>query len=155
AFRAVPDDQPTAFVAYTIKGFGLPFAGHKDNHAGLMNPEQMAEFKQRNRIADGAEWEHWAGLDLPAATLAEFVAQVPFANPAPRRASVDRIAVPASLPLTTTPEMPTQEGFGRIMADLAREGGALAERIVTTSPDVTVSTNLGGWVNRRGVFSRH
>ncbi len=31
----------------------------------------------------------------------------------------------------------------------------MAERIVTTSPDVTVSTNLGPWVNRRGVFDRH
>ncbi len=27
-------DQPTCFIAYTIKGMGLPFAGHKDNHAG-------------------------------------------------------------------------------------------------------------------------
>ncbi len=48
----------------------------------------------------------------------------------------------------------TQEGFGRILADLARGDGALARRIVTTSPDVTVSTNLGGWVNRVGVFDR-
>jgi len=30
----------------------------------------------------------------------------------------------------------------------------LARRIVTTSPDVTVSTNLGAWVNRRGLFAR-
>ena len=29
----------------------------------------------------------------------------------------------------------------------------LAARIVTTSPDVTVSTNLGPWVNRRGLFA--
>jgi pyruvate dehydrogenase E1 component len=50
--------------------------------------------------------------------------------------------------------MSTQEGFGKILADLARDGGALADAIVTTSPDVTVSTNLGGWVNRRGVFGR-
>jgi pyruvate dehydrogenase E1 component len=50
--------------------------------------------------------------------------------------------------------MSTQDGFGRILADLARDGGTLAERIVTTSPDVTVSTNLGGWVNRRGIFDR-
>src|SRR3712207_8623983 len=31
---------------------------------------------------------------------------------------------------------------------------ALAERVVTTAPDVTVSTNLGAWVNRRGLFAR-
>jgi pyruvate dehydrogenase E1 component len=38
AFDAAQDDVPTLFIAFTIKGNGLPFAGHKDNHAGLMNP---------------------------------------------------------------------------------------------------------------------
>ena len=48
----------------------------------------------------------------------------------------------------------TQEGFGKILAEIARSETPLADhRIVTTSPDVTVSTNLGPWVNRRGVFS--
>ena len=45
----------------------------------------------------------------------------------------------------------TQEAFGAIMTRLARED-ALARHIVTTSPDVAVSTNLGGWINRRGVY---
>ena len=36
--------------------------------------------------------------------------------------------------------------------DLARVEG-LAERIVTVSPDVSVSTNLGGWINKVGVFA--
>jgi pyruvate dehydrogenase E1 component len=65
------------------------------------------------------------------------------------------VELPEQLPLAITPRMSTQEGFGRVLADLARIGGPLAERIVTTSPDVAVSTNLGGWVNRRGVFNRH
>jgi pyruvate dehydrogenase E1 component len=30
----------------------------------------------------------------------------------------------------------------------------MADRIVTTSPDVTISTSLGTWVNRRGVYGR-
>ena len=47
----------------------------------------------------------------------------------------------------------TQAGFGRVLDEIARAGGPLADRIVTTSPDVTVSTNLGPWVNRRGLFS--
>ena len=45
AFDRSDDDIPTLFIAYTIKGFGLPFAGHKDNHAGLMNPSQMAALR--------------------------------------------------------------------------------------------------------------
>ncbi|HEX9770691.1 MAG TPA: transketolase, partial [Kiloniellales bacterium] len=35
-----------------------------------------------------------------------------------------------------------------------RGDSELAQRIVTASPDVTVSTNLGAWVNRRGIFDR-
>jgi len=50
-------------------------------------------------------------------------------------------------------QLSTQAGFGRVLDEIARAGGTLADRIVTTSPDVTVSTNLGSWVNRRGLFS--
>ncbi|MFQ5773234.1 MAG: 1-deoxy-D-xylulose-5-phosphate synthase N-terminal domain-containing protein [Kiloniellaceae bacterium] len=155
AFHGVQDDRPTCFIAYTIKGLGLPFAGHKDNHAGLMNPAQMAEFKRRHRIPDGAEWDRFAGLELPAETLQAFLDRVPFAARGPQRHTAARVPKPAQFPQPRGEVMSTQEGFGRIMADLARDGGALAERIVTTSPDVTVSTNLGGWVNRRGIFDRH
>ncbi len=155
AFHAVQGEAPTCFIAYTIKGLGLPFAGHKDNHAGIMNPEQMAEFKRRNRIPDGAEWDRFAGLDLPEETLQAFLDGVSFATEGPRCYEAARVPAPADLPLPRAATMSTQEGFGRILAELARDGGALAERIVTASPDVTVSTNLGGWVNRRGIFDRH
>ena len=48
----------------------------------------------------------------------------------------------------------TQTGFGQILNELARGDSPLASRMVTMSPDVTVSTNLGPWVNRRGLFAR-
>ena len=155
AFHAVQDDQPTCFIAYTIKGLGLPFAGHKDNHAGLMNPEQMAEFQRRNRIPAGAEWEPFAGLDLAEADLRRFLADVPFASRRQDRPEAPRVPLPAHFPQPRAAAMSTQEGFGRIMADLARLDEPISAHIVTTSPDVTVSTNLGGWVNRRGIFDRH
>ena len=41
-FNAVEHDRPVCFLAYTIKGWGTPIAGHKDNHGGLMNKTQMA-----------------------------------------------------------------------------------------------------------------
>ena len=154
AFAGATSETPTCFLAYTIKGFGLPLAGHKDNHAGLMSPEQMAEFKRRNRIPDGAEWDRFAGLDLDSDLLDSFLRSVPFNARGPRRYSAPKIPLPDSFPTPRAEKMSTQEGFGRILADLARDGGALADAIVTTSPDVTVSTNLGGWVNRRGVFGR-
>ena len=153
-FDAVTDDRPTCFIAYTIKGFGLPFAGHKDNHAGLMNPEQMAAFQRSNGIPEGQEWAPFAGLDLPGDELRAFLERVPFNAAGRRRYRAAPVPVPAALPVPEGAAASTQEGFGKILADLARDGGPLGERIVTTSPDVTVSTNLGGWVNRRGIFDR-
>ena len=50
--------------------------------------------------------------------------------------------------------MSTQTGFGAILNEIGRGDSDFARRIVTTSPDVTVSTNLGPWVNRRGLFAR-
>ncbi len=154
AFDAAEGDEPVCFIAYTIKGFGLPFAGHKDNHAGLMNREQMRHFKEMMRIADGEEWKRFAGLELPADELQRFLDQVPFAARFPRRYETAAVAVPQRLEVAHEAEASTQEGFGRILNEIARSGSELSARIVTTSPDVTVSTNLGPWVNRRGIFSR-
>jgi len=145
------DDTPHCFVAYTVKGFNLPLAGHKDNHAGLLNPAQVATYRASLGIADGQEWDRFAGLDMPAEKLQAFLSRRP-ASPPMREAS-QPIAMPA-LAVPMAAEMSTQEGFGKIMHEVARAGGPFAERVVTTSPDVTVSTNLGGWVNQTGLFSR-
>jgi pyruvate dehydrogenase E1 component len=154
AFHGVIDDRPTCFIAYTIKGYGLPFAGHKDNHAGLMNPDQMAQFQRSMEVAEGAEWDLFAGLDLPGERLSAFLEGVPLALSGQRRHDAPGVPVPPSLPTPRGAKLSTQEAFGRILGDLASGDTALAERIVTTSPDVTVSTNLGPWVNRRGIFDR-
>jgi pyruvate dehydrogenase E1 component len=154
AFHAVEGDRPTCFIAYTIKGKGLPFAGHKDNHAGLMSPEQMEVFRRAQGIQDGAEWEPFSGLDVSEAELRHFVSSVPFAGEAERRHATPRIVVPAELASPRRARQSTQEGFGLLLHQIAKQGGELADRIVTTSPDVTVSTNLGPWVNQRGLFDR-
>ncbi len=154
--EAARSETPTCFVAYTVKGWGLPFAGHKDNHAGLMNDEQMATLRTAQGIAPGQEWEPLAGL---AASEAQAVRTLLEAAPYAARLRDKRPAEPA-LPVpplaiaSARATMSTQEGFGKLMIELAKEGGALASRTVTTSPDVTVSTNLGGWVNLTGLFAR-
>jgi len=156
-------DQPTCFIAYTIKGMGLPFAGHKDNHSGLMTKEQMELFRNTMGIRPGHEFDLYEGLDASPAELEAFIASRPFATkltPEGRFLSSPQIHIPAQLPAPDAAgrKMSTQGGFGEILAEIGRGQGAykdLASRIVTTSPDVTVSTNLGPWVNRRGVFDRH
>lgn len=154
AFHGATSDRPTCFVAYTIKGNGLPFAGHKDNHAGLMTVEQMDAFRDQHGIKPGEEWELFAGLEADADALRATIAGAPFNQPADRRPVAPVIPVPAEFEAPTVAKLSTQDAFGRIVANLARQAPELADRIVTTAPDVATSTNLGGWVNRRGVFER-
>jgi pyruvate dehydrogenase E1 component len=153
AFHAVDHDRPVCFIAYTIKGYNLPFAGHKDNHAGLMTPAQMETFRQANNVRPGHEWDKFEGLALPPAGLQEFLDAVPFAQSGERRLQAPEIAVPEEFPAPHQPVTSTQTGFGLILNEIGRADSDFAARIVTTSPDVTVSTNLGPWVNRRGLFA--
>ncbi|MFB0992758.1 MAG: 1-deoxy-D-xylulose-5-phosphate synthase N-terminal domain-containing protein, partial [Rhodospirillales bacterium] len=154
AFEAASlDDTPTCFVAYTIKGFGLPLAGHKDNHAGLMTPEQMGVLKRSHNIEDGTEWDLFSGLDVEDDVLQRFLDDVPFAKrEKPKRRSAP-VPVQAIAP-TGDKKTSTQITFGKVMNMLGKRDDDLSARIVTTSPDVTVSTNLSGWVNQRGLFQR-
>jgi pyruvate dehydrogenase E1 component len=154
ALHAVKHDRPTCFICYTIKGFGLPFAGHKDNHAGLMTPAQMDTFRQANNVRPGHEWDRFEGLPIPAQRLQDFLDKVPRAQGGERQLKAPRIAVPETLAVTVQPVMSTQTGFGALLNEIGRGKDEFASRIVTTSPDVTVSTNLGPWVNRRGLFAR-
>ena len=154
ALHRLDDDVPTCVIAYTIKGFNLPMAGHKDNHAGLMTGEQMERFRGENHVPEGAEWDRSAGLQLSEAELDAFLQRVPFNQSKTRRHQALRLPVPENVSARFESVTSTQKGFGRILNALAREGGPLVDRIVTTSPDVAVSTNLGGWINRRGVFCR-
>ncbi|WP_372423355.1 transketolase [Salinarimonas chemoclinalis] len=154
AFEGIDHDRPVVFIAYTIKGFGLPLAGHKDNHAGLLTPKQMEGFQGQMHVRPGREWEPFEGLDIPEAELRDFLARVPFAAQGRRRLSAPAIPVPETLAAPRQETLSTQAGFGLVLNELARSDGPLARRIVTTSPDVTVSTNLGPWVNRRGLFAR-
>ena len=154
AFATAPSDKPVCFIAYTVKGHGLPFQGHKDNHAGLMNTAQMEAYRDANGIAEGDEWEKFSGSGMTQAELQSFLDNVPFNARGTRNLSSAPIPVPEIPVPEAKGTASTQEGFGRILSDIGREDSELARRIVTTSPDVTVSTNLGPWVNRRGVFSR-
>jgi pyruvate dehydrogenase E1 component len=154
AFDAVDHDRPVCFIAYTIKGFGLPFAGHKDNHSGLMTPAQTETFRTSMNIRPGHEWDPFEGLGRSAEEIQAFLDRVPFASYGERRLQAARIAVPAELPVPFQQKTSTQTGFGALLNEIARDDTPLAARIVTTSPDVTVSTSLGSWVNRRGLFAR-
>src|SRR3546814_12186327 len=90
-------------------------------------------------------------MSLPQKDIEAFLRKVPFNAEGRRRFEAPRVDVPTALPVPSGDVMSTQEGFGKILNEIARDKSPLAERIVTTSPAVTVSTNLGPWVNRRGI----
>ncbi|MEC5293290.1 transketolase [Aurantimonas sp. C2-6-R+9] len=148
--------RPTLFICYTIKGNGLPLAGHKDNHAGLMTPTQMDAFRTAMNVREGHEWDLWEGANLPGEELQRTLEASPFFKLGPRRLSAPVVPIPDRLQHAEASGKPvsTQMGFGQILNEIAREDSELASRIVTTAPDVAVSTNLGPWVNRRGLFAR-
>lgn len=154
AFAAAADPTPTLFIAYTVKGFGLPLAGHKDNHSGMMNPAQIEELRNAMGIESGQEWDRWAGVEQDAvAELERLLDASPIARKPPE-ADADKVPVPMRLTVPEGAEQSTQAAFGRILLDLAKSDELIGRRIVTTAPDVTQTTNLGGFVNQRGLFRR-
>ena len=154
AFDSADDERPTLFIAYTVKGYGLPLAGHKDNHSGMMNPAQIEQLRVSMGVEVGQEWEPFAGLGGNiAARLKDFVGQSVLAHK-PQEPDAPVIAVPERLPVPSGDVQSTQAAFGNVLLDLAKSSETLADRIVTTAPDVTQTTNLGGFVNQRGLFRR-
>ena len=148
ALRAARRSQsPTVLFAYTIKGYGLPMAGHPLNHSALLTREQIDDLRRENGFTKATEWQAFPP-ESPEETLC--------------RAAADRLARPER-PATSPPTIPvsfsirhpaktaTQAALGRLLLEIARTDN-VGERIVTVSPDVSVSTNLGGWINKAGVW---
>src|SRR5665811_360696 len=127
AFHAATSDKPTCFICYTVKGFGLPMAGHKDNHAGLMTLAQMEVFRQKMSVREGHEWDKFEGMTSPE-RLQSFLERVPFAANKARRLSAPAIEVPDALPVTIQPTMSTQTGFGALLNEIGRGDGNFARR---------------------------
>src|SRR6201981_3922403 len=119
-----------------------------------MTPAQMETFRRSMNIRPDEEWSRFEGLEHSAAEFQSFLDRVPFASAGNRNLQAERIAVPESLAVTIQPRTSTQLGFGALLNELGRDDTAVAARTVTASPDVTVSTSLGPWVNRRVLFAR-
>jgi pyruvate dehydrogenase E1 component len=149
AYQAVQHDRPTVIFAYTIKGWSLPIEGHPENHSALLTQEQF-EGLAGQLGADARD--PWAPFDpgspeaeLAAATATVLAREEPATRPPPD--------VPPSLGRKHRGKESTQQAFGRFFVDLVYEAPEVAERVVTVSPDVASSTNLGGWINKSGIWS--
>lgn len=142
-------NQPSVVFAYTIKGYGLPIAGDPLNHAALLSSDQIDAVRSDMGLDESNEWDRFAPDSAPGRLCASVGSDINNPAPVPRA----RPTVPESArPAVTNGTVSTQEAFGRVLASLADVEG-LGERIVTTAPDVSISTNLGGWINKTGVYS--
>ncbi len=149
AFHAVEGNRPAIVFAYTVKGWGLPIAGDRLNHAALLTEAQVDELRQASGLDLAHEWDRFDPASPEGRLLHEVRGRL--AHPARPRPDLSG-AVPTSSGARVARLTSTQEAFGRSLAELAR-ASSVATRVVTASPDVTISTNLGGWVNRVGVFA--
>jgi pyruvate dehydrogenase E1 component len=149
AYESIDDTRPTVIFAYTIKGYGLPTQGHPRNHSALLTSGQIRELASRLGTDPDRPWGRFApdsdaGLLCAAAACRLRRPHYP-RHPVP--------AVPADIGRTPTGTASTQAAFGRVLLDLTREAPEAARHVVTVSPDVSSSTNLGGWINKVGVWS--
>ena len=157
--RASQMQGPLMILAYTTKGWGLPIAGHLENHAAVLTDGQLETLQAEHDIAAGAEWDGFADESLEHTWMRESLQQRGFpapesarnAFPMPASAGLE-LALPESLHQRYAATTSTQAAFGQLLAALS-ELPQLGDRVVTISPDVAVSTNLGGWINRRGVYA--
>ncbi|HEV2258522.1 MAG TPA: pyruvate dehydrogenase, partial [Streptosporangiaceae bacterium] len=149
AFAAIDDDRPTLILAYTIKGYGLPIEGHPQNHSALLTAGQMRELAAHLGTDADQPW-HRFPLDSAAGRVC---AQTTQRLKRPAIQQQDPPEIPRDLGHTPTAVATTQAALGRALLDLTREAPEAAGRVVTVSPDVSSSTNLGGWVNKVGVWS--
>jgi pyruvate dehydrogenase E1 component len=151
-------DRPSVVFAYTIKGWGLEMAGDPLNHSSLLTSEQIERLREAHGIDRAHEWDPPAA-DSPAGRLCDQTS-ARLGGPRalrPRRERIQAVArshdIPEQVlgPARAGQLVSTQEAFGRALTALGRSDAAA--RLVTVSPDVSVSTNLGGWINKVGVFS--
>ena len=149
ALRSIEDHRPTVIFAYTVKGYGLPTQGHPQNHSSLLTSEQMQELAERIGTDLAHPWHRFpsdseAG-QLCASTSARLRRESPTLTAPPE--------LPSDIGRTPNGVATTQAALGRVLLDLTRQAPEAAGRIVTVSPDVSSTTNLGGWVNKAGVWS--
>jgi pyruvate dehydrogenase E1 component len=150
AFGEIDDTRPTIIFAYTVKGYGLAMEGHPQNHSALLSAAELAELARRSGVDPGQPWQKFpngsAEDELCTATAARLRREPPALVPSP--------GLPADLGRTPSGVASTQAALGRALLDLSRAAPEAGRRIVTVSPDVASSTNLGGWVNKVGVWSQ-
>ncbi len=142
-------ERPSVIFAFTIKAWRLPTQGHPANHSALLSVGQWEQLADALGADAADPWARFgkgsAEADLCARAAANLEREVV--------TLADRPAVPPDVGRAHTGAASTQQAFGRFFVDLAHHASDVAAQVVTVSPDVASSTNLGGWINRVGIWN--
>lgn len=142
-------DRPSVIFAYTIKAWGLPTEGHPANHSALLSAAQWEQLAADLGADPADPWTRFDAGSAEAELCDRAAARLRREPRAPRFAP----SMPADVGRSHGGSASTQQAFGRFFTDLAHAAPEVAEHVVTVSPDVASSTNLGGWINRVGIWS--
>ncbi len=140
-------ERPTVIFAYTVKGYGLEIAGRPQNHSALLTGEQIDRLRTTVGLTLESEWDRYE----PGTPEGDLLAAARLRLDRGERTPAAVVPVPATLSTRDPRESSTQAAFGRTLLDLTRVE-TVAERLVTVAPDVSTSTNLGGFINKTGVW---
>ncbi len=150
AFRACDaDERPSIVFAYTIKARGLATEGHPANHSALLSAAEWEGLAAEVGADPADPWALFPAGSAEAELCSAVGARLD-------RAPVDFKAppsVPADVGRKHQGTASTQQAFGRFFADLGHAAPEVAGSVVTVSPDVGTSTNLGGWINHAGIWN--
>ncbi len=140
--------RPSVLFAYTVKGWGLPLAGHPLNHSMLLKQEEIDQLRHEFGIAE----DEWAKLDGRSAAGKLCAERQNVLFPAIDKPKPATPAIPENIITNDRGAVSTQQSFGRVLLQLSREE-EITKHMITVSPDVSSSTNLSGWINKQGVYS--
>lgn len=144
--------KPVVIIAYTIKGWGLPIAGDPLNHSMLLTAEQMDALQERLEVPRGRPFDGFATGSAESDYIESCKARLSASSQESPPAVLNPATIPESLGRTHTARRSTQQVLGSMLTALSGWPD-VARHVVTTSPDVASSTNLGGWINKMGVYS--
>ena len=145
-------EGPRVVFAYTLKGWNLPIVGDPQNHSAMLNSNQMEELRENLNVDIGDDWPN-ISEDSEEYNYCKEIGES-YKRVEEQKSNLNSFEIPKEFKHVYRGNMSTQQSFGLVLTDISRIGNEISDRVVTVSPDVASSTNLGGWINKVNVWAR-
>ena len=145
-------EGPRVVFAYTLKGWNLPIVGDPQNHSAMLNSNQMEELRENLNVDIGDDWPN-ISEDSEEYNYCKEIGES-YRRVEEQKSNLNSFEIPKEFKHVYRGNMSTQQSFGLVLTDISRIGNEISDRVVTVSPDVASSTNLGGWINKVNVWAR-